>query len=137
ARLLHADGRLFIEVPNARSLRARLALPLLSRAGWFDERYRAFPIHLWYFTASSLRRALEQQGFSVEAEFTSGMGVEELIRRDVHVPHRAEPEKSPTTSPSTPRRRGPLKSAIRGAILDSALGESLCIVARAHRGHRA
>jgi SAM-dependent methyltransferase len=38
-RLLTPDGRLYVEVPNARSLRARLALPFLSQRLPVDERY--------------------------------------------------------------------------------------------------
>jgi 2-polyprenyl-3-methyl-5-hydroxy-6-metoxy-1,4-benzoquinol methylase len=41
-RLLSARGKLFIEVPNVQSLRARLSLPVLSRYASIDERYRAF-----------------------------------------------------------------------------------------------
>lgn len=45
AKLLSPGGTLFIEVPNRCSLRARVALPLLSQRFDVDERYRAFPIH--------------------------------------------------------------------------------------------
>ncbi len=48
--LLSEQGKLFIEVPNVRSLRARLSLPFISTHCGFDERYRAFPTHLSYFS---------------------------------------------------------------------------------------
>ncbi len=86
--LLTAEGRLLIEVPNWRSLRARLSLPLLSRHFGFDERFRAFPIHLSYFTRSSLELLLRQNGFRIEKSTTVGFGLEELIRRG--------PDKAPT-----------------------------------------
>src|SRR5215203_1934914 len=46
--LLRADGRLLVQVPNAESLRARFALPVLCAVFRIDDRHRAFPIHLMY-----------------------------------------------------------------------------------------
>ncbi len=78
--LLAPGGLLWIEVPNAGSLRARLAG--LVRAQGMDEAYRAFPIHLMYYTARTLRRMLARAGWTVESTFTMGLGLEELFIRD-------------------------------------------------------
>ncbi len=78
-QLLSPGGSLFIEVPNAASLRARMSPHWASRFG-IDERYRAFPIHLYYFTPKTLARLLDSEGFDVQIE-TYGLGVDELIVR--------------------------------------------------------
>ena len=54
---LAPEGRLYIEVPNARSLRASAAAPFLSRRFAVDERYRAFPVHLMYSPPPNARQA--------------------------------------------------------------------------------
>src|SRR5439155_4856216 len=77
-RLLSPGGVLFIEVPNASSLRAKLSLRILSRRLRFDERYRAFPIHLAYFDKRSLGTLLRRHGWIIRRSFTSGLGVEEF-----------------------------------------------------------
>lgn len=78
---LAPQGRLLIEVPNAESLRARLAIPFLSRRFQIDERHRAFPIHLMYYSDRTLRRMLAQAGWTTETTFTSGMGLDEFFIR--------------------------------------------------------
>jgi SAM-dependent methyltransferase len=78
-RLLLPGGLLFVEVPNAESLRARLAWPILSRNFRVDERYRAFPIHLMYYTAATLKKILHEEGWRTNVTFTLGMGLDELI----------------------------------------------------------
>jgi len=82
ARRLAPGGRLFVEVPNARSLRARLSAPALSRWAGFDERYRAFPIHLFYYSPATLRAALERAGLAVVGRATTGFGLDELFFHD-------------------------------------------------------
>jgi SAM-dependent methyltransferase len=74
---LRSDGWLCLEVPNRGSLRARLSLPAVTKLG-ADERHRAFPIHLSYFTPETLERALTSAGFAVVAMTTSGLGVDAL-----------------------------------------------------------
>jgi SAM-dependent methyltransferase len=77
---LRSDGWLCLEVPNRGSLRARLSPQAVTTLG-ADERHRAFPIHLSYFTPETLGRALETTGFAVVAMTTAGLGVEALWPR--------------------------------------------------------
>jgi len=65
-------------VPNAGALRARLAFPILSRRFGADERYRAFAIHLIYYTSATLRRLFERCGWEVKDSFTVGMGIDKF-----------------------------------------------------------
>ena len=127
-RLLAPEGRLFIEVPNAGSLRARMALPLLSRTCNVDERYRAFPIHLMYYNDRTLRRMLEKAGWAVDATFTLGMGVDEFIaRNDAAAP--GLPPCDPA-SKEVPRGDRRFRRGLRDAFLKLGLGENLVAVAR-------
>ena len=122
-RVLNPDGRLFIEVPNAQSLRARLSPPFMSRHMGFDERYRAFPIHLSYFNRNSLSLLLRRAGWEITREFTVGMGIEVLISRS---PATSGPAKTSTGSSAS----SPIRRALKRAIYDSGLGENLCLIAR-------
>lgn len=88
---LRADGWLCLEVPNRDSLRARLSPQVVTKLG-ADERHRAFPIHLSYFTPATLERALTSAGFAVAAMTSSGLGVEALWPRWA-----AKPAKAATT----------------------------------------
>jgi 2-polyprenyl-3-methyl-5-hydroxy-6-metoxy-1,4-benzoquinol methylase len=134
--LLAPGGRLFMECPNVRSLRARLSLPVLSRHAGFDERYRAFPIHLSYFSPQTLRRLLEREGFEVERSVTWGFGIEELRREPERAPRAEAAPAGP--APAPPRRPGPVRGALkpvarailRRLILDTGLGENVMVVAR-------
>jgi 2-polyprenyl-3-methyl-5-hydroxy-6-metoxy-1,4-benzoquinol methylase len=127
--LLAAEGRLFMECPNVRSLRARLSLPVLTRHAGFDERYRAFPIHLSYFSPRTLRRLLERHGFAVARTETWGFGIEELRRAPDDAPDpAAAPRKAPARR-SLPRALA--RGVLRRLILDTGLGENVMIVARA------
>jgi SAM-dependent methyltransferase len=74
---LRSDGWLCLEVPNRGSLRARLSPTAVTKLG-ADERHRAFPIHLSYFTPRTLGRALAATGFAVVAMTTAGLGVDAL-----------------------------------------------------------
>lgn len=122
-RLLRPGGRLCLEVPNARSLRARLA-PLSSR---FDERYRAFPIHLSYFTFGSMRTLFGKNGWDVETLTTSGMGVEELVSR---VPAKAKAAPAPTRASTSSRPRSKSRRFLRNAFMWSGLGENIVVVCK-------
>lgn len=123
-RLLAPGGRLFVEVPNVASLRARLASPMLSRRFGVDERYRAFPIHLMYYTGSTLRAVLERSGWEVDAMFTMGLGMDEFFTRAAgtgQIRERANTD-------SDPRSKRRLRHSLRDAFLRRGLGENLAAI---------
>jgi SAM-dependent methyltransferase len=140
--LLAPAGRVFMECPNVRSLRARLSHRWLTRFARFDERYRAFPLHLSYFSPRTLRALLADSGFEVERTETWGFGIEELLRE----PTATNPQ-APTAPARSPERRAPrakrtpggpralVKGVLKRLILDTGLGENIAIVALA-RGAR-
>ena len=125
-RLLHPLGRLFIEVPNAGSLRARLALPIVSRHLGVDERYRAFPIHLMYYTDRALRGMLRKGGWDIDATFTIGFGVDEFFTSSRRVP----PSGTARARSDSPSERKRVRHMIRDAFLSTGLGENLAAIAR-------
>jgi SAM-dependent methyltransferase len=130
--LLGPHGKLVIEVPNVRSARARLALPVLSRHAGFDDRHRAFPIHLWYFNPQTMRRFLRNQGFDPVLVTTVGMGLEELILRKEEEP--TAPARSASTSqnrqPPSRSALSPVKNAIKKLFLNHGLGENVISLSR-------
>jgi 2-polyprenyl-3-methyl-5-hydroxy-6-metoxy-1,4-benzoquinol methylase len=135
-RVLAPLGRLLIEVPNAQSLRARLSHPLLTRHAGFDERYRAFPIHLSYFTPETLTRLLEKHGFQVSMTSTCGMSIEEIIMRpeQTNAPTSQSISPAPTSSATSRRSSAPVravKNAAKALIYGSKLGENVVLIARA------
>jgi SAM-dependent methyltransferase len=125
--LLAPDGHIYIEVPNVRSLRARLSLPILSQRFGFDERYRAFPIHLTYFGATTMRRLLSRAGFQVERISSVGMGLDELLVR----PEREEAGVQPPSPRNHTRPERPLRRFLKAAFLGAGLGENLAVICRA------
>jgi SAM-dependent methyltransferase len=145
APLLSDTGRLLIEVPNVASLRARLSAPWLCRRFRFDERHRAFPIHLWYFEPRTLRLLLSRSGFEVTALETYGVGLDELILRPgagatPGVGAATDAGATTDAGPGEPGRsriRNLLPAAIRRTIkrrlFDRALGENLLAVCAAVR----
>ncbi len=73
--LLSSGGKICIEVPNLRSARA-IFFPLLpQRWRHDDDRYRAFPIHLYGFSAGSLGALLRRNGFGGCEVSTAGLGI--------------------------------------------------------------
>lgn len=141
-RVLAPGGRLFIEVPNRASLRARLAWPVLSRRMRIDERHRAYPIHLVYHDVRTLTRVLADNGWKVEKSFTVGMGLDEYLvnkpARDAQAAARpaartTPPETAASPAPSakkyarSPRR---FRRLVRDAYLRMGLGENLAVIAR-------
>lgn len=144
-RVLAPEGRLFIEVPNQSSLRARLALPSLSSRMRVDERYRAFPIHLAYYNADTLERVLANSGWKVEHSFTAGMGLDEYLVES-EAPARPAPSVEatpaiPATAAAAPAAATPaatasaparprLRHRVRDAYLAMGLGENLAVLAR-------
>jgi SAM-dependent methyltransferase len=138
--LLAPEGRLLIEVPNARSLRARLSEPLASRYLRFDERYRAFPIHLSYFSPSTLTRLVERNDLEVVGVETYGLGVDELFATD---DDSAEPYPDPSPRIERLRQSGTtgwkasamrlFKQVVKRTLFGSGLGENLLVVAQPTR----
>lgn len=126
------DGWLCLEVPNLASLRARLSVPALVARG-ADERHRAFPIHLYYFTPRTLARALADVGLAVRAQATSGLGLGALR------PRRGDPRgadhgaPAPPPAPAAPRPPRGLYAAAKAGFHRALLGENLMVVATVHR----
>jgi 2-polyprenyl-3-methyl-5-hydroxy-6-metoxy-1,4-benzoquinol methylase len=127
---LAPGGLLCLEVPNAKSLRAMLSAPLATSWFGFDERYRAFPIHLSYFTTHTLLRLLRQHDFVAERVTTAGLGIDALIR------DREEDEASGTSSrrKRAPRTRDTFHrvavDAFKKAFFGWGMGENLLVIAR-------
>ena len=65
---------LCVEVPNVASLRARMSTSFTRGRLGADERHRAFPIHLSYFSPDTLARALTGAGFEIILLRTAGGG---------------------------------------------------------------
>lgn len=81
ARALKPDtGRLFVAVPNARSLRAILSPGWLSQHAGVNERYCAFPIHLSHFSRHSLKQLLANYGLECVALETYAFGIDSYFR---------------------------------------------------------
>lgn len=124
------DGVLGIEVPNAASLRALLSFPVLTERLGFDERYRAFPIHLSYFAVRTLTLLLQKHGFAIESATTTGLGLDSLIVRE------NTPEASTSNPPrdQSSRLRSPQRQfvvdQIKRAFFRFMMGENLLMVAR-------
>jgi SAM-dependent methyltransferase len=132
AALLSPRGKLFIEVPNAYSLRARLSLPALSRHAGLDERYRAFPIHLSYFGPRALRTLLERAGYRLERLNSHGFGLDELFYAEEtpNDAYRAAPVARGLRGARASAALRPFKTRIKRALYSRLLGESLFAVAR-------
>ena len=149
---LAPGGWLCLEVPNRGSLRARLSPRWVTSLG-ADERHRAFPIHLWYFTQDTLTRALTASGFAVALSTTSGLGVDALAPRwlaaRVGLGLRPQPsardagggegdagggEGDAGLAAAGQGRATTARQRVRGALkrryFDALLGENLLVVAR-------
>jgi 2-polyprenyl-3-methyl-5-hydroxy-6-metoxy-1,4-benzoquinol methylase len=127
-RLLNRTGKLFVIVPNLAGIRAKLSFPFLSRHFNVDERHRAFPIHLFYFTPRTLSRMLEKNGFRISAIETFGIGMSEFMNR----PDRGKTRVSSTTSQTStvePRKSHALRQVIKQTFFKAGLGENLLAVA--------
>ena len=122
-RLLNKRGKLFIVVPNLSGLRARLSFPLLSRHCNIDERYRAFPIHLFYYSPRTLSQTLQKHGFNVTAVETFGLGMDEFISRG-YVGSNEGSKKSRVKKNRLSRQ------IIKKALFSARLGENLLVVAQ-------
>lgn len=127
---LAPGGWLCLEVPNIASLRARASVPAVTRLG-ADERYRAFPIHLSYFSPATLGRALADAGFTVAAMTTAGLGVDALVPRRDAAPPATKTASSPEPPTSPPRGlKARARAWLKHAYFGRLLGENLITIAR-------
>lgn len=135
--MLRPEGILLIEVPNADSLRARIAGSVVS--SFFpreSQRYQAFPIHLYHFNARQLIKFIEQHDFQVVELRTVGMGVEEFWakpQQESKKPSEIAPAGSSSNLNSAPSRSSalqPLKRSIKTAMSNLRLGEHLLAVCK-------
>ncbi len=148
---LAPGGALVIEVPNRASLRAQASPRWMTTLG-ADERHRAFPAHLWYFTPRTLSQALARAGLEVVAQQTVGLGLDALVPAWLGAslrrmrPRRARAEAQSAREPSSaaprvgageevpaPGRRGGLRGQLKDAYHRARLGESLLVLARPKR----
>lgn len=129
---INQGGLIYIEVPNADSLRARLANSFLKPFWTFAaERYLAFPIHLFYFNPHSLTRLLKNQGYQILELGTMGMGVEELFTPKANG-NESSAAASSTALSSTASARPRFqfaKNIIKSGVYRSHLGENLYVIA--------
>lgn len=139
---LAPGGALAIEVPNRASLRAQASPRWMTTLG-ADERHRAFPAHLWYFTPRTLSQALARARLEVVAQQTVGLGLDALVpawlgaslrrmrprRPRAGEPRPAEPRAGAGEEGSAPMRRG-LRGQLKDAYHRALLGESLLVLAR-------
>jgi SAM-dependent methyltransferase len=132
--LLAPGGVLLIDVPNVGSLRARLSNPFFVAHLNFDERHRAFPIHLSYFTPRTLTLLLERNGYRMRACQTYGFGMEELIARpesaDEPYVRLGDESRARSDDAGVVRAAKQLaKRAIKRVFFGAGLGENLLVVA--------
>lgn len=135
----------FMEVPNVESLRARAAHPSLSKLGKVDERYRAYPIHLSYFSMRTIEKLLFRHGYDIVKRYNYGVGLEELFVNREDRTKREKPEgdatrkrngggeKKRTGTPLATRVRQQAKQTIKATLWNLQLGENLAVAARKAR----
>lgn len=139
--VLRPGGLFVVEVPNAGSLRARIAGSKLAKL--FSrpiQRYQAYPIHLYHFEAPQIARLLKRHGFIIEEIHTLGVGVEELFAPPAPRPTTWPPLKSnsePVTRAKASRvMPGPVKRSVKLAMSRFRLGEELFVICRKPKAGR-
>jgi 2-polyprenyl-3-methyl-5-hydroxy-6-metoxy-1,4-benzoquinol methylase len=126
-RLLAKNGRLFIVVPNLAGLRARLSFPVLSRHFKIDERHRAFPVHLFYFTPQTLSRTLEKNGFRVRGVKTFGFGMNEFLTLPADSDLAGSASMKATSGNG--KKKSGFRQMVKKAFFVAGLGENLMVIA--------
>lgn len=126
--VLKPQGVLFIAVPNAKSLRAMLALPALTERGITGDRFHSFPIHLAHFNAKSLKTLLSGHGFDPFGEETYGFGVQDLLMK------KKGEAKAPAAAAAAGAgdggwTKGP-KGLVKKIFFSTLLGENLLVASR-------
>jgi SAM-dependent methyltransferase len=136
-RMLGEGGLLVVEVPNLRSLRARL-FPLVAHWSRHEARYRAFPTRLYAFSAYTLRLLMVRLGYRVMRIVTYGLGVDRLFRQEANTPAARNagehvPSES-TDNEAKPRRAfrpsSPVRRLVKRVMSRLDLGESMIVLAR-------
>ena len=125
-QLLAKDGKLFISVPNLAGLRARLSFRFLSRNFNIDERHRAFPIHLFYFTPRTLVKTLEKNGLRVVAVETFGFGMDEFVNQPDASTNGSQVEADPKLT----NGGRVFKQLAKRIFCGARLGENLLVIAQ-------
>lgn len=125
-QLLTRDGKLFIAVPNLAGLRAQLSFRFLSRHFNIDERHRAFPIHLFYYTPRTLVKVLEKSGLRVIGVETFGLGMDEFVNQ----PDAGTSGSRAEVSPKRTSGGKALRQIIKKAFFGARLGENLLVIAQ-------
>lgn len=134
--MLRPNGIFVVEVPNAGSLRARIAgstlAALLPRPA---QRYQAFPIHLYHFEARQLESFLRKHGFRIAELHTVGMGIEELwAKPSADGQSQAQPSPAHGGPHETSRPFFPVppffREAIKAGMSRLRLGEQLFAICR-------
>ena len=124
-RILGKNGKLFIVVPNLAGMRARLSFPFLSRYFNVDERYRAFPIHLFYYSPRTLGQTIEKNGFRIAGMETFGVGLDEFIdRAEVR-----RPAPDQNRHGNGKKTSSAFKRSVKRQLFGAGLGENLLAVA--------
>jgi SAM-dependent methyltransferase len=122
--LLTPHGILFVEVPNARSLRAVCATNLIrSLSPKVDERYRAFPIHLMYHRRKTLALAVQRAGYKELYSSTVGIGLDEFFVES------AKNHSGGSKAAPLRKARSPILSFVKNVFLQLGFGENLLIMA--------
>jgi SAM-dependent methyltransferase len=133
-RLADAETLVFMEVPNAKSLRARMAHPTLAKRRKVDERFRAYPIHLSYFSMGPMERLLSKHGYEIVRRYNYGVGLDELLLRPGAATEvRSAPRKARKASARiglTGTITRSAKQAIKRTLWRFELGENLAVAAR-------
>lgn len=139
---LASCGSLLILVPNARSFRARISSDWMCRRFPNEQRYRAYPIHLSYFTRPTLVRLLRRSGFTVTMAATEGVGLQHYAKwlKGQIRKRRSDNNQSPAAIPTpstdgnaTPRRvkpHGILRKGFTRTLSRLSLGEKLIFAAK-------
>jgi len=130
---LSHDGGIYVEVPNLRSLRARI-FPFIRKYSPNDCWFRAFPSHLHGFCRRSLDKTIREAGFIPVGWSTYGGGFEVRSRKACVGIHSGEsflPSVAPVVGQSfvVSRLKSWMKRLLFGSLL---LGENLCVYCVPH-----
>jgi hypothetical protein len=123
---LNVNG-VYIEVPNLKSLRARV-FPMIKNRCPNDSYFRAFPTHLHGFTQRSLDIAVKRAGMAVAGWMTYGGGFEiHNSNNSISVPSTPESSSIAVSANEHDSSRSGNKKLMKHVLFRSLLlGENLC-----------